>query len=103
MAIRDIRAYADAVDGRVYHYRDESGLEIDAIVEFPGGRWAALEVKLGGSMIPKAERALIRLRDERVDQARMSSPAFLAVVTGTEYGYTLQSGVHVVPLAALCV
>jgi predicted AAA+ superfamily ATPase len=100
MAIHDIRVYAEAQRGRVYHYRDESGLEVDAVVEYPGA-WAALEIKLGSAEIPKAEANLLRLRDGRVDTAVVGEPSFLAIVTGTEAGYTLPSGVHVLPLAAL--
>lgn len=101
MAIRDLRVYADALRARVYHYRDETNLEVDAIIEYPDGAWAACEIKLGSSMLEGAERNLLRLRDERVDLDRMGPPAFLAVVTGAEYGYTLPSGVHVVPLGAM--
>ena len=101
MAVRDLQAYATAGRGQVYHYRDESGLEVDAIIEYPGRTWAGCEIKLGSTMIDSAERNLLRLRDERIDEQRMGPPAFLAVITGTEYGYTLPSGVHVVPLAAL--
>ena len=62
---------------------------------------AAIEVKLGWKQVADAERHLLRLRDERVDTARVGDPAFLAVVTGTEYAMTLPSGVHVVPLGVL--
>ncbi|MCL2467706.1 MAG: DUF4143 domain-containing protein [Micrococcales bacterium] len=101
MAIRDLRVYAEAQRAQVYHYRDETGLEIDAIVEHSDGTWAAAEVKLGASLVPAAERNLLRLRDARVDTDRTGAPRFLTIVTGTEYGYTLPSGVHVVPLATL--
>lgn len=101
MAIRDLRVYASADNGRVYHYRDETNLEIDAILEFPDGGWAAAEVKLGASQITEAEKNLIKLRDERVNLTKVGMPAFLAVITGTEYGYTFPSGVHVIPLATL--
>lgn len=101
MAVHDLRTYLDRNGGHVYHYRDETGLEIDAIAEFGTGGWAAVEVKLGSSKIPDAEANLLRLRDQRVDTARIGTPRFLAVVTGTEYGYTLPSGVHVIPLACL--
>lgn len=67
----------------------------------PRGDWAAVEIKLGSSRIPEAEANLLKLRDERVDTERMGSPRFMAVVTGTEYGYTLPSGVHVIPLGTL--
>lgn len=101
MAIRDLRAYLDATGGQIYHYRDSSGLEVDAILEFRTGDWAAVEVKLGARAIDQAEANLLRLRDERIDTDRIGTPRFLAVITGTEHGYTLSSGVHVIPLATL--
>lgn len=101
MAIRDVRALSSAEQGRVYHYRDNTGLEIDAILEYPDGRWAAIEVKLGSNRIADAEKGLRTLRDQRVDLDRVGPPAFLAIVTGTQYAYTLPSGVHVIPLGVL--
>ncbi|HNV11698.1 MAG TPA: DUF4143 domain-containing protein [Propionibacteriaceae bacterium] len=101
MVIRDLRALTSAELGRVYHYRDNTGLEVDAILEYPDGRWAAIEVKLGSTRIPQAEAALQALRDERVNLDRVGPPAFLAIVTGTQYAYTLPSGVHVIPLGVL--
>ena len=101
MVIRDLRALSSAEGGTVYHYRDNTGLEVDAIIEYPDGRWGAVEVKLGSARIAEAEKNLQVLRDERVDTARVGPPAFMAVVTGTEYAYTLPSGVHVVPLGTL--
>lgn len=101
MAVRDLRVFSQGRDGRIYHYRDNTGLEVDAIVELGDGAWAAFEVKLGASMVADAERNLLKLRDERVDLDRVGAPACLAVITGTEYAYTLPSGVHVVPLGCL--
>ncbi len=98
---RDIRSLVEARFGHVYHYRDNTGLEIDLIVEFEDGTWAAIEVKLGAARIPVAEKSLLALRDARVDLDRVGRPSFLAVITGTEYAYTLPSGVHVIPLATL--
>lgn len=103
MVIRDLRSMIEAHFGAAYHYRDNTGLEIDLILEFADRAWAAIEVKLGASRVPEAEKCLLTLRDGRVDLGRVGPPAFLAVVTGTEYAYTLPSGVHVVPLAALAV
>jgi predicted AAA+ superfamily ATPase len=100
LAIRDLRVYAEARRGKVYHYRDDTGLEIDAVLEYPGS-WAAVEIKLGSKEVPRAESNLLKLRDDRVDTELVGQPAFLAVVTGTEAGYTLPSGVHVIPLGAL--
>lgn len=101
MVVRDLRVLAGKDLGRVYHYRDNTGLEIDAIIEYPGGTWGAVEVKLGSAKIEDAERHLLALRDERVDLDRVGKPAYLAVVTATEYAYTLPSGVHVIPLGLL--
>jgi predicted AAA+ superfamily ATPase len=101
LATRDLRSMVEARFGRAYHYRDNTGLEVDLILEFEDRTWAAIEVKLGGSRIAEAEKSLLMLRDARVDLKRVGPPVFLAVVTGTEYAYTLPTGVHVVPLAAL--
>ena len=101
MAIRDLRALVSSEQGRVYHYRDNTGLEVDAVLEYPDGRWAAVEVKLGSTRIADAEKNLVALRDHRVDLDRVGAPSFLAVVTGTQYAYTLPSGVHVIPLGVL--
>lgn len=101
MANRDLQIYVSAQGGQVYHYRDSNNLEVDAIVEFRDGDWAAIEIKLGSKNIPEAEANLLKLRDTQVDLDRVGPPRFMAVVTGTEYGYTLPSGVHVIPLGAL--
>lgn len=102
MVIRDLRTLSAAEFGRVYHYRDNTNLEIDAIIEYPeDGKWGACEVKLGASQIPQAEQNLLKLRDERVDVDKVGPPAYLAVITATEYAYTLPSGVHVIPLGVL--
>ncbi len=101
MAVRDLRVFAQSLDGRVYHYRDNTNLEVDAIIELGGGSWAAFEIKLGAKMIPDAEHNLLKLRDERIDLDRLGKPACLGVITGTEHAYTLPSGVHVVPLGCL--
>ena len=97
LAARDIQVYAQALDARVYHYRERDGdLEADVVLERPDGAWMALEVKLGGYAIDQAAAALTRL------VTRVASPpASLAVITGTEYAYRREDGVDVVPLGAL--
>lgn len=101
MVVRDLRCLAGAEFGNVYHYRDNTGLEVDAIIEYPSGAWGAAEVKLGSAHLAQAERSLLTLRDERVDADRTGPAAFLAIITGTQYAYTLPSGVHVIPLGTL--
>jgi predicted AAA+ superfamily ATPase len=98
LAARDLRVYADASGGRVFHYRESSGdLEVDLVVEQTDGRWAAFEVKLGGDLVDEAAAALIHLADTRV----ATPPSALVVITGTEFGYRRPDGVWVLPLGCL--
>jgi len=101
LVIRDLRVYAAANGGFVYHYRDETGLEIDAIIETLDGRWLACEVKLGGEeAVNVAARNLQTLRDKVEDEQR-SRLAGLVVVTAGKVALTRPDGVHVVPLGCL--
>ena len=101
MCIRDLRSYAGVLDGKVYHYRDSSGLEADAVVHLRDGRWGAVEVKLESPAgIDEGARHLLKLAD-RIDQSKMKEPSFLLVLTATGYAYQRDDGVCVVPLAAL--
>lgn len=100
MVIRDLRVYAQALGGRVYHYRDNTGLEVDAIVDIAPGRWAAFEVKLGVGWVDEAAHTLLRFAD-RVDTDRCGEPAALGVIVGSNYGYQRPDGVSVIPLGAL--
>lgn len=100
MVIRDLRVYAQSLGGSVFHYRENTGLEADAIVQLRDGRWAALEVKLGRHVIDDAAARLLRVA-AHVDVDRHGSPAFLAVITGWGYAYRRDDGVFVLPIGAL--
>ena len=101
LVVRDLRVYAQAHDAELSHYRDNTGLEVDVIIETAQGRWMPIEIKLGGAAnIDQAARSLVRLR-ERVDTARVGEPAKLVVVTGTGFSYERPDGVTVVPLTSL--
>ena len=101
LVVRDLRVYAQANRADVWHYRDSTGLEVDAVVETRDGRWLAAEVKLGRREgIEEAARSLLRLRD-KVDTERMGQPSKLAVITASGYGYERPDGVSVVPVTAL--
>jgi predicted AAA+ superfamily ATPase len=100
LVVRDLRVYAQALDAQVFHYRDESGLEADAIIELPDGRWAAFEVELGQAEIERAAAQLRKLRD-RIDSEAMGTSTALAVVTGTGYSYARDDGVAVIAVGAL--
>lgn len=100
LVIRDLRIYAQALQGHVSHYRDRNGLEADAIIHLPDGRWAAIEVRLGLSHVDEAASNLLALKD-KIDIDHMHEPSFLMVVTATEYAYRRKDGVYVVPLGCL--
>lgn len=100
LCVRDLRVYAEAIDGTVFHYRDKTGLEADAVIVLADGRWAPIEVELGSRQLDEAATHLRRLR-ERVDADRMGEPSFLAVVTAGATAYRRDDGVLVIPLACL--
>ena len=100
LCIRDLRVYAQAMDGAVSHYHDKSGLEADAIVHLKDGRWGAVEVKMGVKETEMAAENLIKLKN-KIDTDRMRPPSFLMVLTATEYAYRRKDGVYVVPIGCL--
>lgn len=100
LCIRDLRVYAESMFGRVFHYRDNVGLEIDAIIHLHDGRWGAIEIKLGSDEIPEAISNLKRLV-AKINTDRMKEPSFLMVLTATKYAYKDESGVWIVPIGCL--
>lgn len=102
MAIRDLRVYADAMDGQVYHYRDKAGLECDAIVHLRDGSYGLIEIKLGGDkLIEDGAKNLKNLHDN-IDTTHMKSPAFMMILTGVgDFPYLRDDGVFVVPIGCL--
>lgn len=100
LVIRDLRVYGDALDATVYHYRDATQLEIDAIVQTRAGTWGAFEVKLGASLVDEAAAHLLALA-KKVDVGTTGAPAVLGVITATPFGYTRPDGVVVIPIGAL--
>ncbi len=100
LVIRDLRVYAQAVDAQVLQYRDNTGLEVDAIVETADGRWAAFEIKLGSGMADEGAANLLKF-SQRVDIAKCGKPSALAVIAGSGYGYVRPDGVAVIPVGAL--
>lgn len=101
LCIRDLKIYSQNIDGEVYYYRDKSGLECDAVVHLHNGKWGAIEIKLGSDKaIDEAAKNLLKFKDS-VDISEMNEPSFLMVLTGTEYAYTREDGVYVVPLGCL--
>ena len=100
LVVRDLRIYAQANDAEVRQYRDNTKLEIDAVVTAANGAWAAFEVKLGHSMIDDAAAHLLTFAN-RVDTTVCGKPTTLGVIVGTGYGYVRPDGVAVIPVGAL--
>ncbi len=100
LVVRDLRVYSQAADAQVLQYRDNTGLEVDAVVETADGRWAPFEIKLGTGMVDEAAATLLRFAG-RVDAAAIGAPATLGVIVGRGYGYVRDDGVAVIPIGAL--
>ena len=102
LCVRDLRVYADALGGTVYHYRDKSGAECDAVIHLRNGKYGLAEVKLGGDEQVEAGAKTLRALAERIDTDKMRAPSFLMVLTGTtKYAYRRKDGVLVVPIGCL--
>lgn len=101
LAIRDLRIYAQPLGGSVYHYRDESGLEVDAIVELGDGHWSAFEVKLGGTANLQRAAASLRALRAKVSEQRARQLCTLNVVTAGAESYIRSDGVNVIALGHL--
>lgn len=99
LVVRDLRVYAQALDGQMFHYRDSNGLEADAIIELPDGRWAAFEIKLGSTpaIVDDAAANLLKLESLVAGEG----PAALGVITGTGYSLTRPDGVLQIAIGAL--
>lgn len=102
MCVRDLRVFADALHGCVYHYRDKTGLECDAVIHLRNGAYGLIEIKLGGdAAIEHGAETLKKLRD-KIDTDKMKAPAFLMVLTGaSQYAFQRKDGVYVVPIGCL--
>ena len=102
LAVRDLRVYADALDGEVFHYRDKNGLECDAVLHRRNGSYGLIEIKIGGA--DNIEKGAKTLKDlaSKIDTTKMKAPAFMMVVTGIgQYAYRRPDGVCVVPIGCL--
>ena len=102
MVVRDLRVYAEALDGELYHYRDSSGLECDTVLHRRNGSYALMEVKLGGEQnIEDGAKSMLALA-ENIDTDKMPAPSFMAVIVGVgQYAYQRKDGVYVIPIGCL--
>ncbi len=102
MCIRDLRVYADAMEGSIYHYRDSNGLECDAVLHLRNGSYGLIEIKLGGEKNIEEGAKNLKLLASRIDTTKMKAPSFLMILTGTtKYAIRREDGVYVVPIGCL--
>lgn len=101
MVIRDLKIYAEVNGASLYHYRDKNDFEVDAIIHFNNGKWAAIEIKLfDDEAIEKACKNLIKFKNN-INLQKMKEPSFLMVITGTKNAYRREDGVFIVPIDCL--
>ena len=102
MAVRDLRVYAEALNGRVYHFRDRNGLECDAVVHLRDGQYGLVDVKLGGDKLIKEGVDALNLLTEKIDPEKMKMPSFKMILIGVgSYAYRREDGIYVVPIGCL--
>ena len=102
MCIRDLRVYAESIDGEVYHYRDKTGLECDAVIHLRNGSFGLIEIKLGGDHLIEEGAENLKKFSKKIDTSKMKAPSFMMVLTGTgKYAYRREDGVYVVPVGCL--
>lgn len=102
LCVRDLRVYAESLDGDVYHFRDSNGLECDAVIHLRNGRFGLVEIKLGGDkLIEEGVRNLKKL-EQVLDESKVGSPSFLMILTAVgQFAYRREDGVYVVPISCL--
>lgn len=102
MCIRDLRVFADVLNGSVYHYRDKTDLECDAVVHLRNGSYGLIEIKLGGDVAIEYGATNLKTLKEKIDTDRMKAPSFLMVLTAVgDYAYKREDGVYVIPIGCL--
>ena len=102
LVVRDLRVYAGSLDGDVYHYRDSLDNECDAVIHLRDGRYALIEIKLGGETLIEDGTKMLKKVLKKIDTIKMGEPAFMAVITGTDrYAYMRKDGIFVIPIGSL--
>lgn len=102
LCVRDLRVFAEALNGKVYHYRDKTGLECDAVIHLRNGCYGLVEIKIGGDDLISDGVRTLKALEAKIDPERMKKPSFLMVLTGVgPYAYKREDGVYVVPIGCL--
>lgn len=102
LCIRDLRVYAESLNGNVYHYRDKNGLECDAVIHLRNGQYGLVEIKLGGDKAISEGAEILNKLSNQIDTNLMKAPAFKMILTGLgDIAYTRKDGIHIVPIGCL--
>lgn len=102
LCVRDLRVYAEVLDGKIYHYRDSSDLECDAVIHLRNGSYGLIEIKLGGDNLIEEGVATLNKLSNTIDTTKMKAPAFKMVLTGVgDYAYRRKDGILIVPVGSL--
>lgn len=102
LCVRDLRVFADALDGEVFHYRDKNGLECDAVIHLRNGLYGLIEIKLGGDKNIEEGANTLKKLSSKIDTTKMKSPSFLMVLTAVgKYAYCREDGIYIVPIGCL--
>lgn len=103
MCVRDLRVYAEALNGKVYHFRDKKGLECDAVIHLRNGQYGLIEIKLGGETLINDGVETLNSLENQIDTIQMKAPAFKMILTATgDYAYRRPNdGTYIVPVGCL--
>lgn len=102
LCVRDLRVFADAIDGNLFHYRDKNGLECDAVIHLRNGLYGLVEIKLGGDKLIQEGVITLKKLASKIDTTKMKSPSFLMVLTAVgKFAYQREDGIYVVPIGCL--
>lgn len=102
LCVRDLRVFAQSLDGNVYHYRDKTGLECDTVVHLRNGNYGLIEIKIGGDRLIEEGAANLKKLSQKIDTEKMKSPSFLMILTAVgNFAYRREDGVYVVPIGCL--
>ena len=102
LCVRDLRVFADALDGHVYHYRDKNGLECDTVVHLRNGSYGLIEIKIGGEKLINEGVTALKSLSSKIDTSRMKEPSFKMILTAVgKYAYRREDGIYIVPIGCL--
>ena len=102
LCARDLRVYAESLNGEVYHYRDKSGQEVDAVIHLRNGKYGLIEIRLGGDSLIEEGVKSLKAMERKINTDKMNPPSFLMILTGIgEYAYKRKDGILIVPIGTL--